>query len=243
MLVNTTTNRPVYLINKDPRANLIDMEAHTWTRHPERDDLVRNLAAYSRGDETILLTVDELKRVVAGVKAMQEVESFDEACMFLQTLPRELQLIARMFGHREIDQALLTNSPSTTLRKMAQDIRDKRIAKEKARKAQEAALAREATKTPPAPKKPKKTPPKKQEVHGVVLTEKQIQFLQAVPEKKYLTTTDMKHALPEMSGMALGAIISTLREKKLLTTEKTGGNAHIEFTDLGKEVIKCLVSR
>lgn len=240
MLVNTTTNRPVYLVNKDPKANLIDMEANTWTRHPERDDLVHRLAAYSRGDETILLTVDELKRVVAGVKAMQEVESFDEACMFLQTLPRELQLIARMFGVREIDQALLTNSPSTTLRKMAQDIRDKRIAKEKARKAQEAALAREATKTPPAQRKPKKTPPKKQEVAGVVLTEKQVQFLQAVPDKKYLTTTDMKNALPEMSPMAIGAVVSTLREKGVIRVEKTGGNAHIEFTDLGKEVMKCL---
>lgn len=102
-------------------------------------------------------------------------------------------------------------------------------------------------------KKPRKSKDIAHESHGITLTKKQVAFIQAMPQDDFYehgvdsalwidVYTDTVADL--FSPMAVGAMVSTLREKDIIsvTEDRVNGKKckYMSFTALGKEIAKEL---
>lgn len=224
----------------------------------------------------IKLTRDELKRTIAGVQAMQTPTTVMEMRYYALHLPKQLQweidcwqdqqlreIIADAEEHHSHPGHIMENRAWTTVEAREQE---KARAEEETRRE----TPREATEGTPVARKTrgtaKRTSRKRTQEDGlsvtlgetsIALTSKQLEFMERLSECPgwgenevaggYIASQYAEELSDTMNPMSVGAVLTTLREKGLLTTEKTrmGGVKCCVFTltKLGTAVYNKLAGK
>lgn len=264
MVVFTTTGGMVSIIHSDGKS-LFERNGVEWARNAAQD--TQSEIAYTEtrmGVTTIRLTKEEMKRIIRGDTAMRTPTTVLEMRYYVTSLPGRMQKIADEWNDQRL-RSILMEADDTG--KNAGTLLERHIEKELERQEEQ---KRPPEAPPVAPEKPKKptryssTPrPRKQEGSvsvalgevSVLLTPKQLEFMERLsenpgwegPEGEYVASSYAEELSDTMNAMSVGAVLTTLREKHLLTTEKSRMRGQkvcvFKLTDLGVEVYKWLAKR
>lgn len=272
MVVYTTGGSLVSFEHTDHKS-LFDRDGVEWERYPEGDVQEPFGCAYRETKNHIsyvLLTRDELKRTIAGDAAMNTPTTVMELRYYALHLPKHAQLLVDMWTDQRLREILVkADEKHTSAAKiLEQEIEDALPKPEPVKVEQEVpAVTRESTSERVKPKGGTKRPPRGKlqkggiegTFHGqrVMLTPKQVEFIERLSENTnwdkekengcYLASTYAEELSDTMNPMAVGAVLTTLREKGILHTEsfRRDGSKSCVFslTELGKEIYRAMSTR
>lgn len=268
MLVRTTSGKLIHIVRNE-NGLLRDATGLGWTRRGDLDQ--PGHAAYSATTAEgvrmdIQFTRDDLVRICKGTRAIQTPTTVEELrVMVSDTMEPEAKALAAekpdQWFRGVIIKAEETNqNPYSLAGHLLLDELDQRKPKEAPPEA--SPLAQETRKAPP---QYKRTPRAKLQPGGhedtfegkrVLLTPKQVEFMERISEIEETYPSDTGTWYPAdvyteclsdtMSPMSVGAIITTLREKGVIRTEysKVGGRkiCRFQLTELGQYVYNKLSS-
>jgi hypothetical protein len=265
MVVNTNIGTSVSFVHTDGKS-LYDRNGIEWKRDPEMDVSDRTMAAYTdtrTGHVTVLLNRDDLKRICKGDKAMMSPTTVAE----MRDYTRDLYPKARKLVDEWPDQKLreiLTEAdeagkdPGTALEQIVERMLEEQEARNRPPEAPEAPREprkdRDSYPSTPKRSRAKEGLPVASEGVSVVLTPKQVEFMERLSEipawskdgvdGKYVVSTYAEELSDTLSPMSVGALVTTLREKHLIVTEKTRihgvKECVFQLTDDGKKIYKAL---
>lgn len=271
MVVYTIDGTTISLVNNDKKY-LYDSTGAKWERCPEYDTADPYAVGYREAQSrtVIKLSREELKRTINGPHAMQTPTTVEEMRFHAQTLPKGYQYIINGWGDQRLREVLIEaeekhQNPGAVLEAKVHSI----IEAEKERERERTETSREATEGPKetrtVPGGHKNTPRKRKQEGSVsvasggisvLLTPKQLEFMERLSEcpgwseygtsGTYVASQYAEELSDTMNPMSMGAVLTTLREKKLLTTEKTridGMKCCIfKLTEDGKQVYNKLAN-
>lgn len=221
----------------------------------------------------IQLTRGEMKRIINGIHAMMTPTTVEEMRFHVTTLPKDYQTIIDMWPDQTLREILMESeerhqNPGVILETRAYTIIE---AEEAARAvAEEQGRTESLRKAPSGPEKGHSisrgysgtTRRRTQEGSisvafgeaSVILTPKQLEFMERLSEcpgwketgteGEYVASQYAEELSDSMNPMAMGAVLTTLREKGLVTTkkERMGGIkcCIFQLTADGAEVYKSL---
>lgn len=269
MIVYTLTGSIVSLVNKDGGA-LVDNNGIKWERSPQLDVEEPYGVAYTEtkaGVSTVRLTREEIKRVINGVHAMQTPTTVLEMRYHALNLPKEYQWIIDNWSDQQLREILMeaedrNRNPGAVMEAKVGAILEEQ---EKEQVTPEPPPeAREGTSVVQKPPRTAKSTPRKRKQEGslsvaldgksILLTPKQLEFMERLSEcpgwskdkekGEYVASQFAEELSDTMNAMSVGAVVTTLREKGLLSTSKSriGGVKCCLFklTDLGESVYRKL---
>lgn len=270
MIVYTTNGSEISLESTNKRS-LTDRNGVEWVRYPEEDTWDPFGCAYREtrcNVSVIKLSRSELKRTLAGTSAMQTPTTVTEMRYYALHLSANHQTIINGWPDQKLREVLIeadenSTNPGTLLEKKVNAII---YAEERAKEEECKETQREATEGTSVAQKtrraPKSTPrSRKQEgsvsvaLEGgsVMLTPKQLEFMERLsecpgwdgnPTGEYNASEYAQELSDTMNPMSVGAVLTTLREKGLMTTEKKRVGAisccYFRLTDIGTKVYKEL---
>lgn len=275
MIVNSTLGSAVSLERTDKKS-LFDRCGVEWARCPERDTKDPFGCAYRETKNNIacvLLTKEELMRVIAGTHAMQTPTTVEEMRYHALNLPASWQLVVDNWSDQRLREILIEaedkrlNTGALMEAKVEAEIEAAEREKERAEEVEHERVSREATEGTSVVRKTqgtaKRTPRKRTQEGGlsvaigetsIALTSKQLEFMERLSEcpgwtecgtnGEYVASQYAEELSDTMNPMAVGAVLTTLREKQILTTTKTrmGGVKCCMFklTETGKQIYKSL---
>ena len=198
----------------------------------------------------IQLTKEEVKRTINGVHAMLTPTTVEEMRYHALTLPREYQWIIDQWSDQRLREILIEaeekhQNPGAMLEAKAHAVIEAEEAAKRAQEEQERMESHEEA--PPRPGKTRSAPggyrstPRRRTQEGslsvafgdtsVVLTPKQLEFMERLSEcpgwketgtgGEYVASQYAEELSDTMNPMSMGAVLTTLREKGLLATEKS----------------------
>lgn len=247
MLTETTRGRVVSII-KNVKGVLHEATGKKWVRDSSED--VPGHAAFSCGEgeskEVIVFTQKELTRVCSGDKAVKEVTNFDEAKLFITGMDYDIRPFAMSWSKQEINSILREAAKQgKSANRMMEELAT--AAYNQSKKTKIAEDDRAGSKI---------TVNDGTQVSGSVrLSPKQVEFLERMCENpgwdklgvngEYYVNKYSEELSDTMNSMAVGAIVTTLREKGVLETKRTGsfGGSTFKLTKLGVKVYYELVRR
>lgn len=273
MVVKTIQGSTVSLVHTDKRS-LFESDGTEWARCPEFDVKEPYGVAYRETKENmavVRLTRDEIKRVINGTHAMRTPTTVEEMRYHALTLPNEYQWIIDQWPDQKLREILIeaeekNHNPGAMLEAKAYAI----ILAEEAAKEQEQAEQEDQEKAPPKPEKTHPVPgghrstPKRRTQEGsvsvasgdisVTLTPKQLEFMERLSEcpgwkdtgvtGEYVASQYAEELSDTMNPMSMGAVLTTMREKGILSTRKArmGGIkcCIFQLTEVGIAVYKEL---
>ena len=266
MIIKSTSGIKISIVKSDGRS-LFDSSGVEWARHPQVDDLDKGLAGYiNTGNyDVMILTREELRRVIAGPKAVLTPTNMDEMRDMVSRSPKYIREVVSSWPDQRLREILIRaeengGNPETLLyREVDKEIEAKRP-KEEPRERPPEAKEEPRKRTPP-----RSTPrPRKQEGSttvdlgevSVLLTPKQLEFMERLsecpewngtPNGCYNAQEYVQELSDTMNPMSVGAVLTTLREKHLLATEKKRVGAIrcciFRLTDLGVQVYNKLAGK
>ena len=274
MIVYTTTGTAVSLNNSDGKSvfDTHGVEWERYPEGDCKDPYGVAYRETKSRIQVIKLSMQEIKRVINGAHAMNTPTTVEEMRDYILTLPKDYQWIADQWPDQSLREILIEaeekhQSPAAVLESRiskqipvkeinTQDLED--IHAESLRKAQERT---EETRV----MLDRYTRASRRRVQAgslsvasggmsVVLTPKQLEFMERLSEcpgwaesgvnGEYVASQYAEELSDTMNPMAMGAVLTTLREKKILTTTKTrmGGIKCCMFklTETGKQIYKSL---
>ena len=254
MLVKVKGSNNSVNIVDDVEGVLMDSTGTWWVRDPKYDEEGES-AAFSPDAcgvdlRVIHLDREQLKRVYKGKKAILEPTTVEEVRALADLNRDQWGYVVDEWNNQRIRETMIeadeTGKSVADLveRKARAQIsvahatqEEKESHGEATKKPEEAPVNATSTKTPPR----HRTQEKAQRVAfgAVTLTARQVEFLQGLPVKESFTAEDAPEGF---SKMAVGAMISTLREKEVIRTSKMASNGKVittfEFTTIGKQVLE-----
>ena len=266
MLVKLTDGSEVFFTHTDGKS-LFDHAGVAWARTPDRDE--NGCAAYTetRGNiSTVLLTVADLKRVCAGNHEILKPRCVKEFRWYVTTLSPRYRAIADQWPDQKLREILSDADEShRDPTKIVMEEIEKELPPVINPRAPQTRLPVDTGKTE-EPKTARSTPrPRKQEGSvsvttegmSVLLTPKQLEFMERLSEcegwdaagvnGEYNASEYAQELSDTMNPMSVGAVLTTLREKHLLTTEKRKIGAvkccMFKLTALGAAVYNKLAER
>ena len=270
MILKASNGLPVSFTDTDKKS-LFDKTGQEWARHPSGDQ-PEGLACYMNTETfvQVLLTREDLKRVIAGPNAMRTPTTLDEMRDYIDRCPKYVQEIANSWPDQKLREILIAaeehgSNPGWLLERMADKESEKQREPEPETENPTEAMGT-ATEAHRAPRTARSTPrPRKQEGSvsvalgevSVLLTPKQLEFMERLSEcpgwsedgvsGEYTASEYAQELSDTMNPMSMGAVLTTLREKGLLQTEKRRVGAIkccvFKLTDLGVQVYNKLAGK
>lgn len=270
MILKASNGLPVSFTDTDKKS-LFDKTGQEWARHPSGDQ-PEGLVCYMNTETfaQVLLTREDLKRVIAGPNAMRTPTTLDEMRDYIERCPKYVQEIANGWPDQKLREILIEaedhgSNPGWLLERMADKEYEKQHEPEPETENPTEATGR-ATEAHRAPRTARSTPrPRKQEGSlsvafgeaSVLLTPKQLEFMERLsecpeweskgPAGEYVAADYAQELSDTMNPMSMGAVLTTLREKELLQTEKRRVGAIkccvFKLTDLGVQVYNKLANK
>lgn len=260
MIVNSIDGNPVTLVKTNGKS-IFTRNGEEFKRDETHDDA--DHAAYTCTSNTstitVLLSRSELRRVLSG--KMAEPQTVGELREFSSILPEDERNVANTWNDQKFREVLIeadeTNKrPDMLLVSKIQDMLPK---KEKLQEPLSKPKKDATDRTPPK----STSRPRKQEGSiivnlgsiSVLLTPKQLEFMERLseypnwkgPSSECITSVYADELSDTMSPMSVGAVLTTLREKKLLTTQKCRIGAikssAFQLTQLGEQIYKKLAGK
>lgn len=264
MVVISSNNEIVELIKVDRaktsnRYVIVDQQHRVWFRTISVDKFEAgkpNLAGFTTGfsrDGQIWLNPHQLSRVCEDDLTNNDLDTF------LITLPPKSKEILLGFGHETVTEVLWSENPKMTLFELINaEAKIRNITYD-----EETSLPLQK-KPPRAPSRPhptKKSSRSKLQPGGlekdiggvhVLMTPKQVEFMERMSEYpgfsditgEFYANTYVDELSDTMSAMVVGAVITTLREKGILTTKSVRMDgcktSQFKYTELGVEIYKLL---
>lgn len=243
MVLTTTSGSKVYFVGNDKKC-LIDNAGVRWERNSKLD--TNNRAAYTetkQGISTVLLTRQDLVRVTKGIVEMTTPTTLEEMRYYSTRLPGKLRGIIDLWPDQKLREILCDaeekgKHPGHMMELAAQkELEPNPTPKTNAGIPTEASpLASVARKTQGTsssiPRRRKQEGSVSVVLDGkpVLMTPKQSEFMERLSENpewnkfgvngEYIVAVYSEELSDTMSPMSVGAIVTTLREKGLLTTKK-----------------------
>jgi hypothetical protein len=246
---------------------LIDENGVEWFRNPAVDvnQWNKNLVGYTNSETgcNARLTTYEYNRVLDGVHAMNKPTCLEELRRYTKRLHQSLRPIVDNWPDQKLREILIdaeenNQHPGLVLERHAQMQWRKEHPSEEATED-----TGRYTGAHGAPKTGKSTPrPRKQEGSvtvtvgeaSVLLTPKQLEFMERLSEcpgwdktgvtGEYIASEYAAELSDSMNSMSVGAVVTTLREKNMISTEKRRMGAIkccvFKLTETGVEVYKYL---
>lgn len=271
MVVKTTVGSTVSLETTDGKS-LFDRDGVEWARCPECDVQDPFGCAYRETKNNIacvLLTMDELKRTIKGTRAMQSPTTVEEMRYYVLHMHRKCVEIVDSWPDQKLREIMIeaeeSNHDLGDLLKskiecvlITEKQKDMHPVEKTPREAQEGtSVGLKAHGTP------RNTPRRKKQEGSlsvalddisVLLTPKQLEFMERLSEcpgwteqgtaGTYIASQYAEELSDTMNPMSMGAVLTTLREKGLIATEKSriGGIKCCMFTltDVGVRVYNVL---
>lgn len=263
MVVRTTTGSLVSIESTDGR-NLYDNNHTPWERYPAEDDA--DHAAYIDGlvhASVIKLDRSELRRMCAGHAAISTPTTVVEMRYHALKFTEASQLIVDSWSDQELEDILEEakrrhKDAGELLRERVCDALtpppNEEIHEEATGEAKEATEEPKTAKNTPKKRKREKGIPVITEYVSTTLTSKQVEFLERLSENpdwdrygiegEYAASLYAEELDDTMNSMSVGAVLTTLREKRLLTTRKASiGGVKVcmfKLTPAGRAVYKYL---
>ena len=259
MIVKSSSGMNVSIIHNDKKS-LYDVGGGKWDRNPNYDDADKKLIAFVNVDtlDMLQLTIEEMKRVIAGKSALNTPTTVEEMWDLVNRSSKRIQSIASKWMDQHIREILIeaeeNGSNPVLLLEKAVDREIERTTPSK-KPTEAPPVATEAPKTSRTGRNT--TRPRKQEGSvtvslgdiSVLLTPKQLEFMERLsecpgwdgtPTGKYNASEYSQELSDTMNPMSMGAVLTTLREKGLLRTEKCRVGAIkcciFQLTDTGIKV-------
>lgn len=267
MVLTTTTGSKVYFVDNDKKC-LIDNDGVKWKRDPSMD---RNgCAAYTdtkANVSTVLLTVRDLVRVTKGVAHMTTPTTVEEMRYYSTRLPGRMRKVIDQWPDQRLREILCDaeeqgKHPGHMMELDAQKelppdppvITTPRMP----------TGASPLTSVKPKPQGTSSNTPRRRKQEGslsvaldgmsILLTPKQLEFMERLsenpswkkdgPNGTYIMSVYMNELEDTMNPISAGAVLTTLREKKILTTEKVRYDGYktcsFKLTELGVQVYNKL---
>lgn len=262
MIIKSMHGMQVNIVSTD-KIDLIDSAGVRWHRDASKDNVSDKLIGYTCDNaDTVLLTVEHMKRVCNGNNAINTPTTVPELREYPRRLPARMAEIVDGWPDQTLREILIeadekhTNPGLLLERKVEAEIKKQEVPQESQEKAQE---------SPQKPTPPRNTPrTRKQEGSitvttgdvSVLLTPKQIEFMERLSEcpewsqipvtGEYSASAYVEELSDTMSPPSVGAIITTLREKGILSTRKVKMGAAkgsvFKLTEMGVVVYKWLIN-
>lgn len=246
MVVVSTDNFRVSIEHTDKKS-LFDSRGVEWKRDPSKDQ--EGFAAYTESVNnvsTILLDLNQLKVVCGGDRALNTPTTVEEMRYYSRRLHPKRTAIVDKWPDQRLREILIEGEekgkhPGELMDKYTED----ELPKEAPRKpTEEPRTPRRYISTPKTPKRA----PVAREGLPVALTAKQLIFMQRLdsytawegPDSEGIASEYAEEISDELNAMAVGAVITTLRQKGVITTNKTKTGCYFRLTGLGVEVYNAL---
>lgn len=263
MILKASNGLPVSFTDENGKS-IFDKTGQEWARHPSGDKPGES-ACYmnTKTFAQVLLTREDLKRVIAGPNAMRTPTTLDEMRDYVDRCPKYIRDVADNWPDQKLRQILYEaeehgSNPGWLLERMVDKQREPEPIPETPTEA-----PGEDTEEHRAPRTARSTPrPRKQEGSvsvtlgeaSVLLTPKQLEFMERLsecpgwneggPAGEYTASEYAQELSDTMNPMSMGAVLTTLREKHLLQTDKRRVGAIkccvFKLTDLGVQVYNKL---
>lgn len=221
----------------------------------------------------VRLTREEMKRVINGVHAMQTPTTVEEMRYHALNLPKDYQWIIDQWPDQKLREILIEaedrhQNPGALLEAKAYAVIEAEEAAKKEQEEQEHEESHEKASSLPGKTRSAsggyRSTPKRRTQEGsisvasgdisVVLTPKQLEFMERLSEcpgwsetgvtGEYVASQYAEELSDTMNPMAMGAVLTTMREKGLIETRKTrmGGIKCCMFklTEVGVQIYKEL---
>lgn len=231
---------------------LVDNSGNEWVRMPE-GDVENESACYGIPDEPrskwAQLNRKDLQRIVAGPVAMQAIITLDEAMYYVCSNTERFEpsewsrLVVKAAIEEAKDKHMKVKDMLDTRAAVIKGIKEEKMHGEVTEKP----LVVVTTVDPPTrPQRPKVQKSVLPVVAGVPLTEKQLYFLldvgQMVKMRKLsladFTTQEVVYIRSNPSGMSIGAVVTTLREKGILQSHRIGSRTSLSLTETGIKILE-----
>jgi len=270
MIVYTTANSIVSLTGKSG-GNLIDSDGVEWVRDPEFDsnDPLRVGYRETKANVSVIrLTRDEINRVIKGEKYMNTPMTVLEMRYRAVKFGKELREVIDMWPDQKLRELLIKadesgRDPTMLMEDAAYEeaypepqVKDelKETPQERPKEATERHVPRGTGNHTPRLRKQEGSVSVVFEEASVVLTPKQLEFMERLSEcpgwkehttkGEYIASDYAQELSDTMTAMSVGAVLTTLREKSILRTEKRKVGAIkccvFQLTDLGVRVYNKL---
>ena len=245
---------PVNIVD-DVEGVLVDSTGTRWVRNPQYDEEGKSAAFSPNTDgvnpRVIHLDREQLKRACQGKKALLEPITVEEVRALADLNRNQWGCAVDEWNNQQIREIMIEADESG---KSVADLIERKarvqlsvaraIQEEKeshgeaTEKPEEAYVDTAPTKTPPHHKTQEKA--QRAPFGAITLTARQVEFLQGRPDKEEFTAEDAPEGF---SKMTVGAMISTLREKGVIstgkaTTDKGKRVTIFQLTDMGKQTLE-----
>lgn len=272
MIVYTTHGSIVNLVDTNKKS-LFENNGVEWARCPEYDSPDPFMMGYRETKSNISvirLNKEEVRRVIKGTNAMRTPTTVLEMRYYALDLPVDYQRVVDEWPDQKLREILIEaeehgSNPGQLLEKMVDKESEKQCEPEPASENPTEA-PEEATEAHRAPRTARNTPrSRKQEGSvsvalgeaSVLLTPKQLEFMERLSEcpgwdhtgvnGEYTASEYAQELSDTMNPMSVGAVLTTLREKGLISTEKRRVGAIkccvFRLTDLGINIYNKLAGR
>lgn len=267
MVVKTVKGRTVHMTDSNKKSLFEDTGAE-WVRDPRLDDVDKRLIGFSNPEteDGLKLTMPEMRRVCDGTHAMNTPINIPEMRRYSNRLHKSLREVIYKWPDQKLREILIEaeegrKHPGLLMERYAQAQvdRDKKEEdlKEATERPTEAREDQKRGKNTRTPRKQEGSLSVALEGASVLLTPKQLEFMERLSEcpgwkesgvnGEYVASEYASELSDTMNSMSVGAVVTTLREKGILKTEKRriGAIKCSVFTlsPLGKEVYKTLSAR
>ena len=268
MLVKTEAGIQISFTHTDGKS-LFEPNGTEWIRVPEKDDPDRKLVAYGYHKDSfviVMLTKEDLKRICKGDKAMNTPTTIAEMRNYSTRMHPKARAVVDEWSDQRLREILMEaedyrKDPGNLLEQIVEKVLDEQEARNRPPEPQEA--PREPQKNGgsyPSTRKrsrAKEGLPVASEGVSVVLTPKQVEFMERMSENpgwsekgvsgEYIVSEYAAELSDTMNPMSVGAVLTTLREKGLVKTQKTRYNGSKEclfsFTSDGVKIYNKLSNR
>ena len=239
MLVETITGEQVSIVS-NKKTHLVDSDGNQWIRDSECDTY--NCAAftkYTSPQQTIQLTKEELVRVCNGDKAINIPVTVVEMRDYSTRMDPECCAVVDQWPDQKLREILADaeesgRDPGADMQKEAErEIEANKPVEKPTEALPEATEERRTPRTHrsiPRTRKQEGSVSVALEDESVLLTPKQLEFMERLSECPdwektgtdgwYVASEYAQELSDTMNPMSLGAVLTTLREKDILRTEK-----------------------
>lgn len=267
MIIKASNGLPVSIIDTDKKS-LFDSKHQEWARHPSGDQ-PEGLVCYMNTQTCmeILLTREDMRRVIKGYKAINTPTTLEEMRDHISRCPQYVQEMVDGWPDQKLREILIqADEEGCDPRWLMEGIANKEAKQEELTPEMPTEATGTATEAHRTPRTARSTPrPRKQEGSvsvalgeaSVLLTPKQLEFVERLsecpgwgesgPAGEYTASEYAQELSDTMNPMSMGAVLTTLREKGLLQTEKRRVGAIkccvFKLTDLGAQVYNKLANK
>lgn len=267
MVLTTINGSKVYFVDNDKKC-LIDNGGVKWKRDPKMDRDGR--AAYTETKaniSTVLLTVQDLVRATKGVAHMTTPITVEEMRYYSTRLPGRMHKVIDQWPDQKLREILCDAEEQGKHPGHMMELAAQKEMEPEVQPTKEPGMptgASPLTSVKPRPQGTSSNTPRRRKQEGsisvaldgmsILLTPKQLEFMERLsenpgwkkdgPNGTYIMSAYMNELEDTMSPISAGAVLTTLREKKILTTEKVRYDGYktcsFKLTELGIQVYKKL---